>query len=423
MAGAFVFCFSDWIDPMAVQKVSVILKHPQLRWLAAASVPADLADWLDYVAVIALLAFQWQAGPWALAGFAIAIGLPYLVIGPLAGAIVDRTNLRRVLILANLGRALATAMLIFAPNAVAVLAIVFLRASVDSAFTPARQAAIQALAQKDQLEAANGLVHAIKQITKIVGPALGGALLVVAAPQWIFGINACLSLLAAVLVWGVVTPQKTASGQPASALFGEVFEGFMEVRRNPLLLTAMGFMALSFFAIFMYDTFFALLVQDFGFEASVYGFAIAAAGGGGVLGAVLAASISFGAHHLRIMAIGATIAGAGVLIVSGFSIFGWSLPKTALFAGFFIFALASAFVMVAYRSVLQREAAADKMARVAATGEAFVAAAMLSAPLLGGFLIQHFSIGVPFAIGGGLQVVAGLAVLVWGRRFQRPEKT
>ena len=87
-----------------------------VRRLLTMQVPADMADWLDMVAIGALLAFTWKAPPVAFAWLAVAMALPPLTIGVLAGVYVDRWPLRRTLVLANLGRGLATAALILAPN-------------------------------------------------------------------------------------------------------------------------------------------------------------------------------------------------------------------------------------------------------------------------------------------------------------------
>lgn len=71
----------------------------------------------------------------------MALGLPYLLIGPIAGVLVDRTAIKSVLILSNLGRGLVTLALAFAPGWQVLLALVFLRSTVDTFYTPAKQAA------------------------------------------------------------------------------------------------------------------------------------------------------------------------------------------------------------------------------------------------------------------------------------------
>ncbi|HIP77808.1 MAG TPA: MFS transporter, partial [Kiloniellaceae bacterium] len=143
--------------------LSAAAAHPGLPRLLGAQVPADFADWLDFVAVGALLAFTWQQGPMAFALLAAAMGLPYVLIGPFAGALTDRADLKRVLVFSNLGRAAATFAAAFAPDTTVLLLIVFARGCADAFYTPAKQAAIQALVPPPDLMAANGISHAINQ--------------------------------------------------------------------------------------------------------------------------------------------------------------------------------------------------------------------------------------------------------------------
>ncbi len=82
-----------------------------LRRLLAAQIPADFADLLDFVAIAALLTYDWHAPPMVFAWFAVAMALPYLLIGPLAGLLVDRVDTRLALIASNLGRGAGSALL------------------------------------------------------------------------------------------------------------------------------------------------------------------------------------------------------------------------------------------------------------------------------------------------------------------------
>src|SRR5687768_10041091 len=159
------------------------LEVPRLRRLLAAQVPADLADWLDLVALGTLLAFHWQLGPTALAALMVAIALPYVVLGPPIGVLIDRSDLRLLLIASSSLRAVATAAFAVAPDLPILLALVVLKSSVDAVFTPAKQATIPLPAPANRLMAANGLSHTINQVTKVAGPALGGALVAIPEPK------------------------------------------------------------------------------------------------------------------------------------------------------------------------------------------------------------------------------------------------
>lgn len=49
-----------------------------------------------------------------MAFFIVALSVPYVIIGPFAALLVDRAPIGRVLVVSNLGRALATLALVFA---------------------------------------------------------------------------------------------------------------------------------------------------------------------------------------------------------------------------------------------------------------------------------------------------------------------
>jgi len=385
-----------------------VFKRPPLRRLFLAGLPADLADWLDYIAIITILTYVWNEGPWILALFAIAYGTPYILVGPFVGAVIDRMDLRQALIITNLGRALTTFAMFFAPGSAILLGLMFLRGAIESGFTPARQSAIQALARDDEREAVNGMVHSANQLTKIIGPALGGLLMTLMVPQMIFLLNGCLSLLALAGFALLDLPKRAIENQKDESLFASAAEGFRLIGANPLLRLGTIFITLNLFAIFLYDTFFALITKALGYPSDIYGYAIAAVGVGGVVGGVLVSGMRFGNRHLPIMAVAAAIAGSGTLGL-GLIHANTLVPPVWAFVGFFgLFGVVSAFVQVPYRTLVQNESPPDAIGRVVATGEALSIVAMLLAPLTGAFLAEHFGIAMPFIVGGTIVLLAAL---------------
>lgn len=383
-----------------------LLALPVPRRLALASVPADFADWLDYAAIIALLVFAWGEGPFVLALFAFCLTLPYVIIGPMLAVVVDRAPLARILVLSNLGRGLATLALMFAPDTAIVLAIVFVRASIDSAFTPARQAAIQTSTPPELLSSANGLHQAINQTSKIAGPALGGLLLAVMPAQGVFGLNAVLSLVAAALVFGIALPTKPPS--EAADFRTELLAGAAEFGRSRLLLTALVFSAVAFFAVFLYDALIALLAEDFGLGATAFGFGIAASGGGGLIGALVAGRIA-ASHPVVSMVASAVISGVVTILVALAAIQGYDLPAIPYFLILALMGGTFAFMLVPYRTIVQTETPPDRIARVFAAGEAVITAVMLSAPFIGSAIAATHGTGAAFLCGGILLTTLGLA--------------
>jgi predicted MFS family arabinose efflux permease len=381
-----------------------LLAMPVPRRLALASIPADFADWLDYAAIVALLVFAWGEGPFVLALFAFCLTLPYVAVGPLLAVLVDRAPLARVLVVSNLGRGLATLALVFAGHTAIVLAIVFVRACIDSAFTPARQAAIQASTPPDLLASANGLHQAINQTSKIAGPAVGGLLLAVMPAQSVFGLNAVLSLIATALVFGIALPPKPQS--EGTDFRSELLAGVSEFRRSRLLLVALVFSAVAFFAVFLYDALIALLAEDFGLGVTAFGFGIAASGGGGLIGALLAGSLAT-RHPVSSMIVSALFSGTVTMLVSLAALQGYDMPAIPYFIILALMGGSFAFMLVPYRTIVQTETPPDRIARVFAAGEAVTTAVMLSAPFIGSAIAAAFGTGMAFLAGGALLFTLG----------------
>ena len=389
-----------------------LLKLPVQRRLLLVSLPADFADWLDYVAVVAVIVYGWGHGPLALAAVALALTLPYVLIGPVIATWVDRTDIRRVLLLTNLGRGVLTLGLAVAPNLEMLLAMIFLRAAVDSAFTPARQAAIQLATPAPLLMAANGLHQGVNQTSKILGPALGGLLLAAMPAQGVFVVNAGLSLVAFAVLLGLRLPERLPAVDLHENFWTRLTGGIVEFGRNRRLLEVLVFAASAHFIWFLYDTQIAFLNDLFGYDATVFGISIAASGVGGLLGAVLAGTVKR-TKPLLMMALPALLSAAVTIALALAAVRGWGIALPLYLAAFAVMGGTSVFMLVPYRAVIQTETPPDRIARVSAAGEAVMIVAMMAAPFLGSLITAGWGVPAPFLAGGlllGLLGAAGLAM-------------
>ena len=391
-----------------------MLKNRSLRYLFAAQLPADFADWLDFVAIGALLAFTWKAEPVTFAFLAVCLGLPYLIIGPIAGVLVDRFHIKPVLIGSNLGRAVVTFAFAFAPDWQVLLVLVLLRSSVDAFFTPAKQAAIQAIVAPQARMAANGISYAINQASKIVAPALGGVLFIGLTPQNVFLLNAIVSIVAASLLFGLPHIERPKSDNARSgSVLANVKNGFAEVVDNSRLRGALTVMAGGYFAMFFYDTLLAPLTRDMGFDETDLGITLAAVGAGGVVGAVWLGTCTGISRPFLWIALGAAISGLSVVALGLAEALAIGLPFYTFVALFAIVGASSAMSIVPVRTVIQNATPPDRIASVTALSEAANTAALLAAPFLGALLASVFSIGIAFIVGGVLLgAVAGVALVL-----------
>lgn len=387
-----------------------VLADPAQRRLLLGGAPADFADWLDYIATTALIVYVWHHGPFELALFAIAMTLPYVTVAPFLAAWVDRTDLKRVLVISNVVRAVATFSLAVAPNIWVLLALIMLRSLADSAFNPARQAALQAITPKPQIAAANALHAGVGQTAKVVGPAIGGALMLIVPIQGVFIANGLLSALAVLGFALVNIPPRAPVTEEHPTIWSQFGVGFAELRKTRLMFAAVSFVAAAHFVFFLYDTQIALLSAQLGYSATELGLTLTASGVGGVIAAAIAARFD----HIRpmvLISVPSLISGPVTVALAVAAILGVAINFWVFMAVMAVMGGTTVFMMVHYRAVIQRETPPDRIARVVAAGEAIMIVALMTAPFIGSLLTAVAGVGAPFFIGGALLTLIGLAGL------------
>lgn len=388
-------------------------RNPGLARLIAVQVPADLADWLAFVAIAGLLAYEWQAPPLAFACLGLALGLPPVLIGPAAVALVDRWPLAAVLFWSNLGRGVVTLACLWAWNWPLLVACVAAGACADAFFSPARQAALHRLVAPDDRIAANGLSQAINQMSKIAGPALGNGLLALTGAGPVFGLTAAASALAAALVPGLPPGLRDRADTAVAGLWAGIGAGLALVRDSRMLRGAMILTVAGYLSIFLYDTLIAPLLRDFGLGPRVLGLAIAANGLGGVTGALAGAALMRRGHPFLWVAAALAAGALGTGSIGLLALAGATPPGAAVIAVFAALGLIGAGSVVPLRTAIQSATPPGAMGRVAALTEAAATCALLVAPLAGAALASLGGTGLPFVAGAGLALVfAALAVLL-----------
>ncbi|MDQ3805197.1 MAG: MFS transporter, partial [Acidobacteriota bacterium] len=180
--------------------------NADFRRLWTGQVVSEVGDWLNNIAVLAL-AIQ-LAGPesvgLAIAVYAIARHLPLFVFGPVAGVVVDRADRRRVMIAADLARAVLALGFLLAGR-YSSLAVIYAVGgalfSVSAFFNAAKRASIPALARgAEELLAANSLSASTTAATIAVGSALGGLAATALGRDAVFLLNAATFLASAEMI-------------------------------------------------------------------------------------------------------------------------------------------------------------------------------------------------------------------------------
>lgn len=123
-----------------------------------------------------------MAVPYRVFQLTFAAAVPGTLLSPVAGMLVDRWDRRRIMVAADLGRAVAILPLLSlgGPGQVPIVYVVLLAESLlAQLFDPAAQALVPALVGRGrELASANALLSVIAAVSRLAGASLGGVLLV-----------------------------------------------------------------------------------------------------------------------------------------------------------------------------------------------------------------------------------------------------
>lgn len=395
------------------------LHHRAFRLLFGGQVISDLGDWLDFLALIALIVYAWKLGPSALAALSVAVALPFALIAPLSGVWADRLPRKTVMVAADLGRALVVFGLVFAPNLASILTLVFVRGVFSTFFGPARQATIAAVVPQDDLLAANSLSQLSFQLSKIIGPVLGGLLVAAVGPRAAFMVDTMTFLVSAAFI--VQLPKSASAAQmkeerevQAPNFWRELREGLSYLIHQRSLCMAVASNSLVMLIIFMFDSLGALALRELGIGEALFGFTIGSIGLGTAIGAIAIGQWGKRIHPFVTMAAG-QIGGGLVVALLGVAVMLHARGTGAWVMVYLLIGLSAAAVFVPYGYVIQVETAPELLGRVFATAGGIQNAILLMAPPLGAVLAELWGVGFVFSTVGIALVLLGLVVF-----FLRP---
>jgi MFS family permease len=285
------------------------------RLFMAGNLISWVGDWMD------LVALNWAV--LALSGSALQLGLinacrllPVFALSVPAGILADRMDRRRLL----LGLQTGTMLLTFVVGALVLVRGPFLlfalvvaaRASLAAMALPIRSALLPALVSREALASAVASQTAVMSLSRILGPALGGALLLLVPTETVFWINGASFLP---VLWTLMVV-RTGSAPPAVAdrSAGAVREAIAYIRgdgavRSLLLLAVVpmvfGFPYTSMMPLFARDL---LQCGPMGLGALV-----AAAAAGALAGAAVLSVPGCAARAGRTMVLATVLFGLGLL--------------------------------------------------------------------------------------------------------------
>ncbi len=392
-----------------------------------------------WVATVLVREQPWA--PAAVSGVLVSMGVAVLVVGPLAGVLVDRWDARRTALGTEVVRGVLAGLLtvvVLVPVSdlpvavwlVLIYLIVFGLNVAGQFFQPARFTLIRDIVsgEVDRARAA-GIAQATAQTVTIIGPPLAAPLLFTVGVQWALLFNALSYVVSFFAIRSVPSRSPEAiSGRPRpehGGMFTEFAAGLRFFRGNKTLVILLSIAVIGQYGIAPLDTLNVFFVADnLNASTHLYGYMGMALGIGGVIGALCTGRMVrwFGARNVTWVGI--------VLLGFGLAVYSRQTDFTAGLVLLFLLAIPMTMVNTAVAPLLLGAAPREYVGRTTAVFTPVTRLAGMLATLVAGWLLssvlRDFSVSVAglrlgpvdliFLVSGGLIVASGLYARVALRR-------
>jgi DHA3 family macrolide efflux protein-like MFS transporter len=354
--------------------------------------------------------------------------LPMVLLGPIAGVFVDRTNRGRLIAWTDIAGgvlvSIAAALFFAVPASTglllaAVFAVTLGTGLLDTFSQPSITASIPDLVPREKLEAANGLNLSVLHVAMLVAQGVSGLLYrLIGAPLLVVA-NAAAYLWAGVSELGVKTPDRPRPApdtHPWRRFSTELAEGARWVWRHRGLRTLLVLCTVINFLVTPLLALMAFFVEDWlGLGPEWLGYLMACYGGGGLIGFAVAGSWRVrGRGRLALVAgamIGQSSTVALMVVLHGIPL------QVALFLAAGIL---GGIVNVHFITLMQTAAPAELQGRVQSLSATLATAVMPVGMALAGIFYDLTRGNIVLVIGlPGLMMLAASAAGLTSREYRR----
>lgn len=297
----------------------------------------------------------------------LAFTLPLILLSPVVGALIDRSDRKLMMMLSDLASGLMT-VVIFVLITTDSLEIwhLYITSAISGAFQsfqwPAYSAAISVMLPKKHYGRAQGMISLAESGSGIFAPLLAGAMLGVVGLRGILLIDIVTFLFAvgSLLLVDIPNPERTAEGAAGQgSLLRESAYGFQYIFARPSLLgLQLIFLVGNFFVTMAFTTLPALILARTNQNELVFGATQAIGAAGGVAGGLLMSAWGGPRRLVNGVLAGWALSGLSMITIG----FGRGLPLWA--AGLFVGAVLVPIINGSNQAIWQAKVAPDVQGRV-----------------------------------------------------------
>jgi MFS family permease len=387
------------------------VRSPRYFPLWLSQLVSTCGDTLHYIALVVLV-YQLTGRGAAVAVLVAAEILPVLVLGPVAGVVIDRFSRKAVLIGSDLVRAVLVLTLLWPQGAWHAYLVAAGLAAANTFFSPTVQAVIPAITTEEQGLAANSVAWSTGRLVQILASAIAGGLIAYVGTRLVFGLNALTFVVPALLIVRLQLPahagqlgEQTKRG--LTSFVAEARAGLVFARHDAFVWRLLLVQAIASFAVGATGAMLVVLAEEH-LHLPPAGFAwlIGAIGVGALVGPLIPNVLARDYRDARWLFVPYVIRGVGDALLAVVT----SLPAALVIL--FVYGLNTSTGMVVFSSTVQGVVPDRLRGRVFTLLDVSWNAMRLVSLAVGGVVVDTLGIQWLFWGGGALLALAGVLGLV-----------
>ncbi len=393
-----------------------VVRSPRYFPLWLGQLLSSFGDTLHYIALVVLV-YQLTGQGIAVAALVAAEIVPVLLLGPIAGVIIDRFSRKGVLIGADLVRAALALSLVWPQGTWHAYLVAAGIAGSNTFFNATAQTVIPALTTEEQRLAANSVAFSTGRLVQIIASATAGGLIAVVGTGPAFALNAASFIVSALLVARLPIPVHAGqlAGETTRGLgsyVDDARDGLRYALRDSFVSRLLVVQSLASLAVGGTSAMLVVLAErHLGLSPAGFAWLIGAIGLGALLGPFIPNTLARDYRDARWLFVPYVIRGVGDVLIAVFT----PLPIALLIM--FVYGLNTSTGVVVFSTTIQGMVPDSVRGRVFTLLDVDWSAMRLLSLAAGAILVDTLGVRPLFWLGGALLAISGLLGLALLGRY------